>query len=383
MSFWQSVDHAAGTGGQFHWLVAGFLVIAPLLWYFLPAERVRLRGALFLFVFAFVGLVAAGLVTSLGIAAAGSPLADWLQGTSKFLGGVAVINLTSVLVFAVLLHVTHLEPSRIAQDLLVALAYITVAILLLKDKVDLRGLVATSAIITAIIGFSFQDTLGNIMGGMALQLDRTIRVGDWIRVDDVEGMVKEIRWRQTSIETRDWDTIVIPNSSLMKGRVRVLGRRAGAPLQRRQWVHFNVDFRTSPTEVIDVVERELRGEIFPEVAADPPAHCIMTDFKDSYAAYAVRYWLTDLARPDPTDSLVRTRIYSALRRAGIPLSIPAQSVFVTKDTASHRERKQSEEIGHRLETLAKLDLFKALTDEERRMPCRRVERRPVRQRRNA
>jgi len=46
------------------------------------------------------------------------------------------------------------------------------------------------------------------------------------------------------------------------------------------------------------------------------------EFKESYASYAVRYWLTDLAVDDPTNSIVRTRIYFALRRAGIPLSIP-------------------------------------------------------------
>jgi small-conductance mechanosensitive channel len=49
---------------------------------------------------------------------------------------------------------------------------------------------------------SLQDTLGNIMGGMALQMERSIAVDDWIGVNDVEGIVREIRWRQTSIETR-------------------------------------------------------------------------------------------------------------------------------------------------------------------------------------
>ena len=270
-----------------------------------------------------------------------------------------------MLVFAALLHVARLEPSRIAQDLCVALAYVVAVILLLsRNGVDLAGIVATSAVITAVIGFSLQDTLGNMMGGVALQMERTIRAGDWIRVDDVEGRVKEIRWRQTSVETRDWDTVVIPNSLLMKGRVRVLGRRTACPFQRRQWVHFNVDFRTSPTEVIAVVEKELRREFIPNVAPEPAAHCVMSDFKESYAAFAVRYWLTDLMTADLTDSLVRTRIYSALRRAGIPLSIPAHSVFVTKDNPAHRKQKQDRELEHRLAALAKVPLFKPLTDEE-------------------
>ena len=128
-----------------------------------------------------------------------------------------------------------MEPPQIAQDLIIALVYIAIAIVLLSESgVDFRGIVATSAVLTAVIGFSLQDTLGNIMGGMALQMEHTIRVGDWIRVDDLEGKVKEIRWRQTSVETRNWDTIVIPNSVLMKGKVTLLGRRAAFPVQQRR-----------------------------------------------------------------------------------------------------------------------------------------------------
>jgi small-conductance mechanosensitive channel len=120
-----------------------------------------------------------------------------------FVETVAIINVASVFVFAVLLRSVHLEPPQIAQDLLLALGYLVIAIIILSGSgVDLRGIVATSAVITAVIGFSLQDTLGNIMGGMALQMERTIRVGDWIRIDDLEGRVKEIRWRQTSVETR-------------------------------------------------------------------------------------------------------------------------------------------------------------------------------------
>ena len=169
-------------------------------------------------------------------------------------------------------------------------------------KVDVTGIVATSAVITAVIGLSFQDTLGNMMGGMALQVERAIRVGDWIRIDGQEGLVKEIRWRHTSIETRSWDTIVIPNSVLMKSQVTVLGQRTGEPRRHRQWVYFNVDFRYSPTQVIDVVETALRAEPIANIAHEPPPSCVLMDFKESYGSYAMRYWLTDLAVDDPTNT---------------------------------------------------------------------------------
>jgi small-conductance mechanosensitive channel len=55
------------------------------------------------------------------------------------------------------------------------------------------------------------------MGGLALQLDNSVQVGDWIRVGDVAGRVAEIRWCYTSIETRDWETVIVPNSVLPRG----------------------------------------------------------------------------------------------------------------------------------------------------------------------
>jgi small-conductance mechanosensitive channel/CRP-like cAMP-binding protein len=366
MSFWQHVQTAAHLGTAFYWLSLGFVLVALILSVLVPAERPRLRTALILYSLSFMGLLFAGALLASGQTEQ-AELYRWIAWFSRFVLSVAVINLASVLVFDVALGTARLTPPRILRDVIIALAYVIAAIMLLSTVgVNLTGIVATSAIITAAIGFSLQDTLGNIMGGLALQMERSIVVGDWVRVGEQEGQVKEIRWRQTSIETRNWDTIVIPNSILMKAQVTVLGRRTGQPRQHRQWVHFNVDFRYSPTSVIETVETALCAEPILDVASEPAPHCLMLEFKDSYAAYAARYWLTDLARTDPTDSIVRERIYFALRRAGIPLSIPAQSLFITEEGESRRERKLGQEIAHRVEALQHVELFHTLTDDERR-----------------
>src|ERR1700730_12895692 len=319
MSFWQNVERASGMPGAFHWLVIGFVLAAGIHSYFFPDVRARMRTAVILSGLSFVGLLAAGALLHSGAAVTNSVYLT-VRCASLLVEAIAIVNVASVFVFAGVLRPVHLEPPQIAQDLLIALVYIAIAIVLLSQSgVDFRGIVATSAVLIAVIGFSLQDTLGNIMGGMALQMERTIRVGDWIRVDDLEGKVKEIRWRQTSVETRNWDTIVIPNSVLMKGNVTLLGRRSAFPVQQRRWVYFQVDLSRPPTKVIETVETALRAEPIPRVATQPELHCLVTEVKSGDATYAVRYWLTDLAQTDPTDSLVRTRIYAALKRANIPL----------------------------------------------------------------
>jgi len=366
MSFWENLQVAADLAGRYHWIALGFIVLALILFIYVPAERPRIKTSVVLFGFSFAGLLAIATLLSSAVAP-DSIVYRSLRWVTLLAESIAIINLLSVFVFDVALNAVHIRPPRILRDLLLASAYMVIAFLLLsRSGFDLTGIVATSAVITAVIGFSLADTLGNIMGGMALQMEHTINVGDWVRIDQVEGRVKEIRWRQTSIETRDWDTVVFPNSFLMRGRVTLLGHRTGEPRQHRQWVYFNVDFRYPPTDVIRIVDTALCAEPIKNVAQRPAPHCLVIDFKDSYSAYAVRYWLTDMAQTDPTDSLVRSRIYSALRRAGIPLSIPARSIFVTEETEKRRERKRGEEINRRIDALKRVELFSELTDEERR-----------------
>ena len=80
------------------------------------------------------------------------------------------------------------------------------------------------------------------------------------------------------------------------------------------------------------------------VAPDPPPNCVCMDFtkdnRESFATYAVRYWLTDLAADDPTNSRVRARIYTALRRAEIPLALPAHHTWIQLEDEQRTRRKQ-------------------------------------------
>jgi small-conductance mechanosensitive channel/CRP-like cAMP-binding protein len=367
MNFWQNVQTAAGMTQSHYlvWLVILFLAAAALLYIYVPLERTRLRTAITLFSLAIVGLfIAAALAPP-----AGSPESTaykWIKWSARFVQTVAIINVASVLVFEVLFAIVRLRPPRILRDLLLAATYIVAGIALLTESgVNLSGIIVTSTVITAAVAFSLQDTLGNVMGGLALQMERTITVGDWVRIGTDEGRVTEIRWRQTSIETRNWDTIVIPNSVLMRSQVTLMGHRTAQPRQQRRWVYFNVDFRYAPSEVIAAVETALRTEPIEFVAREPAPHCLLVDFRESYGHYAARYWITDLAPTDPTDSVVRHRIYFALKRAGVPLSIPAHMLFLEENDETRRARKRNEEITRRCEALHRCELFAALTDEER------------------
>jgi small-conductance mechanosensitive channel/CRP-like cAMP-binding protein len=341
----------------------GLLVVVAGLARVLPSARhQRLPGTYALFALhVLMLLVTAGLVLS----GSGDESVRDARIVARILGLMALVGLGGALVFGVIVVQMRVSVPRILQDLIVGAVTVVVIVgVLTRMGVALGGLIPTAAVVSAVLGFSLQDTLGNTIGGLALQADGSIKVGDWVKVNDVVGKVSEIRWRYTAIETRNWETVLLPNSVLMKGPVIVLGRRVGQPEYWRRWVYFNVDFRHHPSTVIDAVTKALRDQPIERVSMTPPPNCVLMDLTESYGRYAVRYWLTDLAVDDPTDSLVRTRIMFALQRAEIPLSIPAHAVFVTEDNKKHKELKTQRDLQRRIDALHAVDLFAPLDDND-------------------
>ena len=348
-------------------LSAGFLTTAAMVHRWSPRERRRLR-MLTLFWVAYIVL----LGISRGATVLGLPgLAAGTGDASLFIGWITIIQIAALMLFRLVLPRLGTELPSIVADLFIGAGFLVLILGSLRHYgVDPTSILATSAVVTGILALSLQPTLGNVIGGVALQLDRSVRVGDWLELDGGrQGRVREIRWRHTVIETRDWDTVIVPNSSLLAANILILGKRHDEPVQHRQWVRFNVDFRYRPTHVIRVVEEALRAPpLMPGVAERPPPDCVCLDLaaqgRESYGVYAVRYWLTDLQRDDPTSSIVRQRLYAALQRAEIPLAIPAAQFFVEQDDTARREEKRQREMQRRLDALRAVEFLKVLRSDE-------------------
>ena len=343
-----------------HWAALTLLVTLVVMRVFPSRTHRRLPANFWLFGAQLAVLPVVALLVSLDHSAAHEA-----RIVQRIILAMAWVGMGGALLFGVVLPRTRFPVSRILQDLVVGVAALTViAAVLHNHGVALSGLFATSAVLTAVLGLSLQDTLGNTIGGLALQTDGSVRVGDWIKVGETIGRVTEIRWRYTAIETRNWETVLLPNSTLMKGPVMVLGRRHGAPELWRRWVWFNVDFRYPPSDVIHTVEAALRAQPIDNVASEPLPNCVLMDLHESYGRYAVRYWLKDLSVDDPTDSAVRTRVVFALRRADIPLSIPAHALFVTEENKERKDDKTASDRQRRAEALRRVELFAPLEEDE-------------------
>ena len=287
-----------------------------------------------------------------------------LQEISVILTGILTIRVIGLSIFRSILPLLHVHPPRILEDIILVLAYIAWGMIRLSTAgVNLSGLVTTSAVITGIIAFSMQDTLGNILGGLALQLDNSISIGSWIKVDDVSGQVIEVHWRHTAVRTRNGEIVVIPNSMLMKAKVIIVGGE-DVP-QWRRWVYFAVSNTIPPQRVINSIDKALNQAEIPLVSHHPKPQCVLMDYKDGLCVYAVRYWLQNAQIDDPTDSTIRVHIFVALQRQGYALASPNFAINMTTESLEREAHLHNTELAVREHKLGKMDLFSTLSHEER------------------
>src|SRR5258708_13114773 len=197
--------------------------------------------------------------------------ASLVNTVSRFVSAVALIRRVGFAAFRLFLPLAGREWPRIIEDVVILVLYVIYGFVQLRGAgVDLSSIVTTSAILTAVLACAMQDTLGNLLGGLAIQIDNTIQVGDWVAVDGLQGQVRDIRWRSTLIETRNWETAVIPNSQIMKGRVQILGKREGQPRQWRRSPPFMVGPRVPPARAIATINQGTPAPPTPHAPPPPP-----------------------------------------------------------------------------------------------------------------
>ncbi|MBI3272746.1 MAG: mechanosensitive ion channel [Planctomycetes bacterium] len=341
--------------------LAAIIFVATLLRLVVPEAQRHLRTSVFFFFFYLTTIP----VGSILVAGARLEPYVYVRGLALLLLAVAGTSLVSILLFDILMSIVRVPVKPILREVLTGAAYILVgASVLSRAGVNLSGLVTGSAVMGAVIAFSINNTLGDVLSGIILEWENAVEVGDWVRVGEVTGQVKEIRWRHIRIESRNWESIIMPNSMLMKTHVLLLGHRTHQPIQWRRWIYFQCDYKFPPTKVMGVVEEALQNCKIDRVASDPPPNCILFDFKEYAPYYAVRYWLTELLYDDGTDSVVRTRIYYALHRAGIEFSVPIRHISMSSEDEAARAREAADDHTTRLAALRRFGLFSMLTDKE-------------------
>ena len=310
-----------------------------------------------------VGLIGLAVLQRIESMLVTGTMANVVREAMLLLIAVGFIRIAIVFLFQGVLK--RLNVPRILADALIVVVLIVFALYRMNAVgVNLASIITTSAIVSGGIALSLREPLENLWGGIALQLDNTCRIGDWIRMDGVSGQIVGIRWRYLSLATNTNETVIIPNSQLTKNRVTVLARRGDDRVPQRRDVEFSVSYDVPPARVIAVVEEALARSEIRNVVANPPILVVCTGFGDSAIHFVVRYGLTNLSAEVWTDSQVRLHVAATLARNGMEMPLPQR--VLTRGRRLGATEVHERELTARSAALSKLELFAALTDAERR-----------------
>ncbi len=251
---------------------------------------------------------------------------------------------------------------KIIRDILQALVYAAVLLITLRAAgVDPSSLLTTSALLTAVIGLSMQETLGNMFAGLSIQAQEPFRVGDWIQIDGNDrlvGRVTEINWRATKLITNEEVEVIVPNGAIAKASIRNYSRPT--PSSRRS-VRVQAPYDISPARVREAMLDALHDA--PNVLAQPPPSVVTEEFADHGVGYWGRFFIQDFSRRETIDSEVRDRIWFTFAREGISIPYPIR-VNYNQDAADTQAEKDAEDRVRRRRALEKVDFLSSLPKDD-------------------
>jgi small-conductance mechanosensitive channel/CRP-like cAMP-binding protein len=248
---------------------------------------------------------------------------------------------------------------RILQQIVQGSLYAAVGLVVLRAAgVEPGSLLTGSALVTAVIGLSLQETLGNLFAGLAIQAQQPFAVGDWVQFDADPAntaQVIEINWRATRLLTNDRVEITVPNGALARASIRNYSR---PDAKVRRAVTIVAPATLPPGEAHRLFLEALDDT--EGVLASPAPDCQTLAFTDRGVEYRVRYWLTAFDRREPIDGLVRDRLWYALHRAGLEIPGATRRIFVHETTQEARAEHEANALAARERVLRAIDFLAPL-----------------------
>jgi small-conductance mechanosensitive channel len=269
---------------------------------------------------------------------------------SLWTGSVVLLVIVGVIVFArfgsrlahrILGKLTRLDlTQQLLAEKLITVAVWALAILVGIDVlgIDLTALTVFSGAFGLAIGFGLQKTFGNLIAGIILLMDRSIKPGDVISVADASGkdsfgQIRKIGIRAISVITRDRTEYLIPNENLMINQVV-------------NWSYSSRDVRVkAPVGVSYNTDLDLAEKLMMQAAKDvprvldfPEPRVLLIEFGNSSVNFEIRFWIDD-----PEDGLsnirsdVLKRVWDLFKQNGIEIPFPQRDLNL-------RDNKQFQEL---------------------------------------
>jgi small-conductance mechanosensitive channel len=276
-------------------------------------------SVLFLLVYFGVQLFLPGM---LGQSVARYVMAVLLLGLS-----VALVRSISYVLFDVVFQKRKGREAPALLRVLLSIILYSIFIVLIY-KIVLRGegggleLLATSTVVSVIIGLALQDTLGNFFSGLSIHIEQPFYILDAIKIRDMIGRVEAVSWRATTIRTNDNTTIIFPNSTVAREALEVYRFNN----LNRRILRVPAPYQVAPQSVIPLLSETVAS--IPNVASERTPIVRIGDFADSSIIYEILYWTKDYMWVPDIDAKIRQHLWYIYRRSDIDIPFPVRHVVL-------------------------------------------------------
>lgn len=258
---------------------------------------------------------------------------------------------------------------RLMADLLggALFAAAFIGILLLVFDLPATGLIATSSVVIAVLGFALRNIIGDVFSGIVLGIERPYRIGDWVEVTEGStGRVVEVNWRATRLVTLDGLSVTLPNGLIAAHKVVNYSGEQEGPYRAALRVPMD------PSVPPERVRRILLSAALDTERAWPGLNpdVILREFAEGMAIYSIRFIVPHYGREMPCRSALASAVLRALQRVGLGIASPGKEVEISRRTQDTPRRRKEQLLAH-------VDLFRPFTAAERQALAEAMETRTV------
>jgi potassium-dependent mechanosensitive channel len=278
------------------------------------------------------GLGVIGSISSAGTMVLG---ARYVRGSvSLSLGDVAAFALTVWAVFVVSSFVRFVLdeevyprvrlPRGAAYALATIVHYVIIGFVLAVAAlgIDLNRLTIVAGALGVGVGIGLQSVVANFVSGLILLLERRLHVGDAVQLGTLEGRIREIGIRATTIRTWDGAEVIVPNAALTSERVT---NWTLSDTLRRVTLDVGVAYSADPQRVLEILRSVATAH--PKALSDPPPLALCTGFGDSALKFELRVW-TRIDDAESFLSRLAIAVHGALSAAKIEIPLPQRDVHI-------------------------------------------------------
>ncbi|MCX8108516.1 MAG: mechanosensitive ion channel family protein [Verrucomicrobiae bacterium] len=198
---------------------------------------------------------------------------------------------------------------------------------------NITSLLAGLSIGGLALGLAAQDTVANILGAIAIFLDKPFRVGDRIQFDGVDGVVESIGLRSTRIRNLDGHLVTVPNKTMGNATIVNISRRPNI----RTIMDIGITYDTPPEKI--QLALEILEKVFREHPMTSDVIVSFTQFADSSLNLRVIHWWngTDYRAYMAGMRELNLRIKERFDAAGLSFAFPTRTLYVKHEAVQHAE----------------------------------------------